>query len=138
MTIVFVGIDLAKSVFALHGVDEGGKAALVAPKVPRDKLLEKMAALPPCIVGMEACSGAHHWARQFQALGHTVRLMAPKLVAPYRMSGKRGKNDAADAAAICWAVTRPSMRFVPPWPTAAPIGRPGSGACAGENFKLPA
>ena len=113
MTIVFVGIDLAKSVFALHGVDESGKAALVAPKVPRDKLLEKMAALPPCTVGMEACSGAHHWARQLQALGHTVRLMAPKLVAPYRMSGKRGKNDAADAAAICEAVQRPNMRFVP-------------------------
>jgi len=77
MTIVFVGIDLAKSVFALHGVDEGGKAVLVAPKVSRDKLLEKLAALPPCTVGMEACSGAHHWARQFQTLGHTVRLMAP-------------------------------------------------------------
>jgi transposase len=63
---------------------------------------------------MEACSGAHHWARLFQAHGHTVRLMAPKFVAPYRLSGKRGKNDAADAAAICEAVTRPSMRFVPP------------------------
>ena len=62
---------------------------------------------------MEACSGAHHWAREFARFGHTVRLMAPKFVAPYRMSGKRGKNDAADAAAICEAVTRPNMRFVP-------------------------
>ncbi len=84
------------------------------PSVPRGKLLELVASLPPCLVGMEACSGAHHWARLFQAHGHTVKLMAPKLVAPYRMSGKRGKNDAADAAAICEAVTRPSMRFVPP------------------------
>jgi len=69
--------------------------------------------LPPCTIGMEACSGAHHWARQFARFGHTVRLMASKLVAPYRMSGKRGKNDAADAAAICEAVQRPNMRFVP-------------------------
>ena len=72
-----------------------------------------IAAIPPCTIGIEACSGAHHWARQFQAHGHTVRLIAPKLVTPYRMSGKRGKNDAADAAAICEAVQRPNMRFVP-------------------------
>src|SRR5205823_658591 len=77
------------------------------------KLLEAVAALPPCLIGMEACSGAHHWARLFEVHGHTVRLMAPKFVAPYRLSGKRGKNDAADAAAICEAVTRPNMRFVP-------------------------
>ena len=113
MTILFVGIDLAKSVFALHGVDEHGKAVLVAPKVARDKLVGVIAALPPCTIGMEACSGAHHWARTFEAFGHTVRLMAPKFVAPYRMSGRRGKNDAADAAAICEAVQRPNMRFVP-------------------------
>lgn len=113
MTILFVGIDLAKSVFALHGVDEHGKAVLVAPKVPRDKLVGMVAAMPPCTIGMEACSGAHHWARTFEAFGHTVRLMAPKFVAPYRMSGRRGKNDAADAAAICEAVQRPNMRFVP-------------------------
>jgi transposase len=69
--------------------------------------------LPPCVIGMEACSGAHHWARRFRQHGHTIRLMAPKFVTPYRMSGKRGKNDAADAAAICEAVTRPNMRFVP-------------------------
>jgi len=113
MAIVTLGIDLAKNVFALHGVDATGKVALNRPSVARAKLLELVASLPPCLIGMEACSGAHHWARLFQAHGHTVRLMAPKFVAPYRLSGKRGKNDAADAAAICEAVTRPSMRFVP-------------------------
>jgi transposase len=113
MAILFVGIDLAKSVFAVHGVNEAGRPELLRPAVPRAKLLTLIAALPPCTVGMEACSGAHHWARLFQAHGHTVRLMAPKFVAPYRLSGKRGKNDAADAAAICEAVQRPNMRFVP-------------------------
>ncbi len=113
MAILFVGIDLAKSVFAVHGVNDAGKPELVRPSVPRGKLLELVAALAPCTIGMEACSGAHHWARLFQAHGHTVRLMAPKFVAPYRLSGKRGKNDAADAQAICNAVQRPSMRFVP-------------------------
>lgn len=113
MTIVTLGIDLAKNVFALHGVDATGRAVLVRSNVSRARLLEAVAALPPCLVGMEACSGAHHWARLFAAHGHTVRLMAPKFVVPYRLSGKRGKNDAADAAAICEAVTRPNMRFVP-------------------------
>jgi transposase len=113
MSIVTVGIDLAKNVFAVHGVDDNGKAVLVKPKVSREQLLPLMAQLPPCVIGMEACSGAHHWARQFRQHGHTIRLMAPKFVTPYRMSGKRGKNDAADAAAICEAVTRPNMRFVP-------------------------
>ncbi|MEK8047391.1 MAG: IS110 family transposase [Burkholderiales bacterium PBB6] len=113
MTILTVGIDLAKNVFAVHGINEAGKPELVKPNVARDKLGELIAALPPCVIGMEACSGAHHWARQFEALGHTVRLIAPKFVTPYRMSGKRGKNDAADAAAICEAVQRPHMRFVP-------------------------
>jgi transposase len=114
MAIVTLGIDLAKNVFALHGVDATGKVVLVRPNLARGKLLDVVASLPPCLIGMEACSGAHHWARLFQAHGHTVRLMAPKFVAPYRLSGKKGKNDAADAAAICEAVTRPSMRFVPP------------------------
>jgi transposase len=114
MAIVTLGIDLAKNVFALHGVDATGRPALVRPSVARGKLLELVASLPPCLIGMEACSGAHHWARLFAAHGHTVRLMAPKFVIPYRLSGKRGKNDAADAAAICEAVTRPNMRFVPP------------------------
>jgi transposase len=113
MAIVTVGIDLAKNVFAVHGVDAAGKPALVRPSVARAKLLDLIASLPPCLIGMEACSGAHHWARLFQAQGHTVRLMAPKFVTPYRLSGKQGKNDAADAAAICEAVQRPNMRFVP-------------------------
>ena len=113
MAIVTVGIDLAKNVFALHGVDETGKPVLVRPEVARAKLPELIAHLPPCLIGMEACSGAHHWAREFARFGHTVRMMAPTVVVPYRMSGKRGKNDAADAAAICEAVTRPNMRFVP-------------------------
>lgn len=76
-------------------------------------MLPLIAQLPPCLIGMEACSGAHHWARQFREYGHTVRLMAPKFVVPYRLSGRRGKNDAQDTAAICEAVTRPHMRFVP-------------------------
>lgn len=113
MKIAVLGIDLAKNVFALHGVDEHGKPVLVQPSVRREKLLEVVAHLPPCLIGMEACSGAHHWAREFSRFGHTVRLMAPKFVVPYRLSGKRGKNDAADAAAICEAVQRPAMRFVP-------------------------
>ena len=113
MAILYVGIDLAKNVFAIHGVDEHGKAVLVRPSVPRARLHQFVAALPPCTIGMEACSGAHHWARLFVQHGHTVRLMAPKFVAPYRMSGKRGKTDAADATAICEAVQRPNMRFVP-------------------------
>ncbi len=113
MSIITVGIDLAKNVFAVHGVDENGKAVLIKPKITREQLLPLIVQLPPCLIGMEACSGAHHWARLFRQHGHTVKLMAPKFVTPYRMSGKRGKNDAADAAAICEAVTRPNMRFVP-------------------------
>lgn len=113
MSIITVGIDLAKNVFAVHGVDDKGKPVLVKPKVARADLAALIAQLPPCLIGMEACSGAHHWARVFRQYGHTVRLIAPKFVTPYRLSGKRGKNDAADAAAICEAVTRPHMRFVP-------------------------
>ena len=113
MNIITIGIDLAKNIFAVHGVNESGKAELVKPKVPRDQLLPLIANLPPCLIGMEACSGAHHWARLFMQYGHTVRLIAPKFVTPYRMTGKRGKNDAADAAAICEAVTRPQRLFVP-------------------------
>jgi hypothetical protein len=113
MAIVFVGIELAKNVFAVHGVNELGKPELVRPAVPRARLHELIAKLPPCTIAMEACLGAHHWARLFAAHGQTVRLTAPKFVTPYRMSGKRGKNDAADAAAICEAVQRPNMRFVP-------------------------
>jgi transposase len=113
MSIIAVGIDLAKNVFAMHGVSETGKPEIVQPKVPRAKLLQAMVNVPPCLIGMEACSGAHYWAREFARQGHTVKLMAPKFVAPYRLSGKQGKNDAADAQAICEAVMRPNMRFVP-------------------------
>jgi transposase len=113
MAIVNVGIDLAKNVFALHGVNEMGQVDLRRLSVPRAKLHELVAALPPCTIGMEACSGAHHWARLFAQHGHTVKLMAPKLVTPYRVSGKRGKTDAADAAAICEAVQRPNSELAP-------------------------
>ena len=104
-----VGIDLAKNVFSVHGVDAQGREVL-RRTVRREQLLALIAQLPSCLIGMEACSGAHDWARQFQALGHSVRLMAPKFVAPYR---KSGKNDGNDAEAICEAVARPNMRFVP-------------------------
>jgi len=113
MSIIVIGIDLAKNIFAVHGVNENGRAELVKPKVSRDQLLPLIANLPPCTIGMEACSGAHYWARLFRQHGHTVKLVAPKFVTPYRMGGKRGKNDAADAAAICETITRPHMRFVP-------------------------
>lgn len=86
MPIVTVGIDLAKNVFAVHGVDEAGKAVLIKPRVSRDQLSALIAQLPPCVIGMEACSGAHYWARVFQRCGHTAKLMAPKLVAPYRIT----------------------------------------------------
>jgi len=104
-----IGLDIAKSVFQVHGVDSSG-AVVIRKRVSRAKLLEFFAALPPCLVGIEACPSAHHWGRELQALGHTVRLMPPSYVKAYL---KRSKNDANDAAAICEAVTRPSMRFVP-------------------------
>ncbi len=104
-----VGIDLAKNVFSVHGVDSRGKV-LVRRTIGRSKLLSLVAQLPPCVIGLEACSGAHEWARQFRQLGHDARLMAPKFVTPYR---KSGKNYGNDAEAICEAVSRPSMRFVP-------------------------
>ena len=107
--ITTVGIDLAKNVFSLHGVDAAGKTVL-RRTVRRDRLVQTVASLSPCLIGMEACSGAHEWGRRFQLHGHTVKLMAPKFVAPYR---KSDKNDGNDAEAVCEAVTRPSMRFVP-------------------------
>ena len=91
MTIITIGIDLAKNIFAVHGVNESGQAELVKPKLSRDQLLPLIANLPPCLIGMEACSGAHHWARLFREYGRTIKLMAPNFVTPYRMSGKRGK-----------------------------------------------
>ena len=104
-----LGIDLAKSTFSLHGVNSNGEVVL-RRSLCRAKLVELVAQLPPCLIGMEACSGAHEWARRFSASGHTVRLMAAKFVTPYR---KSGKNDGNDAEAICEAVARPNMRFVP-------------------------
>jgi len=103
-----IGLDIAKSVFQIHGVDAGG-AVVIRKRITRAKLLEFFATLPACLVGIEACPTAHYWGRRLQALGHTVKLMPPSYVKAYL---KRSKNDANDAAAICEAVTRPSMRFV--------------------------
>jgi transposase len=104
-----VGIDLAKSSFSVHGVDAAGVVVL-RKTVSRVRLVGLVAEQPPCVIGLEACSGAHEWARRFRAFGHTVKLMAPRFVAPYR---KNGKNDGNDAEAICEAVSRPHMRFIP-------------------------
>ncbi|WP_112484762.1 IS110-like element ISCARN36 family transposase [Thiomonas sp. X19] len=104
-----MGLDLAKSVLVVHGVDAQGKTVL-KKQLRRDQVTAYFANLPACLVGMEACGSAHHWARQLRALGHEVRLMAPQFVKPYV---KTNKNDAADAQAIGEAVARPSMRFVP-------------------------
>jgi transposase len=108
MNIKRVGIDLAKQVFQLHGVDYQDKVVL-RKQLRRNQLLSYFATLPPCLIGMEACGGAHHWARELQKLGHTVKLIAPQFVKPYV---KSNKNDANDAEAICEAVGRPTMRFV--------------------------
>ena len=107
--ITTVGIDLAKNLFSVHGIDETG-AVVLRKTLSRAQLAAAVAQWPACVIAMEACSGAHDWARRFQALGHTVRIMAPRFVAPYR---KSGKNDGNDAEAICEAVQRPNMRFVP-------------------------
>src|SRR4051812_27666967 len=104
-----IGLDIAKSVFQVHGVDADG-AVVIRKRVGRVKVLEFFSGLPPCLVGIEACPTAHHWSRELQALGQTVRLMPPNYVKAYV---KRNKNDANDAAAICEVVTRPSMRCVP-------------------------
>ena len=109
MKLATIGLDLAKHVFQVHGVDEVGQV-VVKRRLRRAQVVSYFASLPPCLVGMEACATAHFWARELRALGHEVRLMPPQYVKAYV---KRGKNDAADAAAICEAVTRPSMRFVP-------------------------
>lgn len=109
MQITTIGLDLAKNVFQVHGVDEVGKLTITR-QLRRGQLIVFFKKLPPCLVGMEACATAHYWARELIKLGHTVRLMPASYVKAYV---KRSKNDAADAAAICEAVTRPSMRFVP-------------------------
>jgi transposase len=107
--ITTVGLDIAKSVFQVHGIDAEGKV-IVRRQLKRRYVLAFFQRLPPCRVGIEACASSHHWSRELQALGHTVRLMPPAYVKPYV---KRQKNDAADAEAICEAVTRANMRFVP-------------------------
>jgi len=104
-----IGLDIAKSVFQIHGISGDG-TVVIRKRVTRAKVLEFFSVLPPCLIGIEACPTAHHWSRQLSMLGHTVRLMPPSYVKAYL---KRSKNDANDAAAICEAVTRPSMRFVP-------------------------
>lgn len=109
MEIATVGIDLAKNVFQVHGINAHGKVEL-KKQLKRDQMAAFFVNLPVCLIGIEACGSAHHWARKLQAMGHTVRLIAPQFVKPYV---KTNKNDAADAEAICEAVGRPNMRFVP-------------------------
>lgn len=109
MKVTTLGIDLAKNIFRIHGVDGRG-AVVLRKQLSRMQMLPFLARLEPCLVGMEACAGAHYWAREIQKLGHTARLMSPHFVTAYR---KNQKNDGNDAEAICEAVGRPSMRFVP-------------------------
>jgi transposase len=109
MQITTIGLDLAKHVFQIHGVDAQGQVVL-RKRLRRAEVIPFFTGLAPCLVGMEACATSHHWARELMALGHTVKMMPPSYVKPYV---RRGKNDATDAQAICEAVARPSMRFVP-------------------------
>jgi transposase len=109
MEITTIGVDLAKSIFQVHGVDATGQV-VIRKSLRRAQMLPFFARLPSCLVGMEACGTSHHWARELIKLGHEVRLIPPAYVKPYV---KRGKTDAADAEAVCEAVTRPTMRFVP-------------------------
>ena len=106
--VVTIGLDIAKSVFQVHGVDAVGEV-VIRRQVRRGQMLPFFASQPGCLVGIEACATAHYWGRELAKLGHQVRLMPPSYVKPYV---KRQKNDAADAEAICEAVTRPTMRFV--------------------------
>src|SRR3984885_4259266 len=108
-TVSTIGLDIAKSVFQVHGVDASG-LVVIRRQLKRRYVLSFFEKLPPCLVGIEACASSHHWSRELQALGHTLRLMPPAYVKPYV---KRQKNDMADAEAICEAVTRANMRFVP-------------------------
>jgi len=108
-TVTTIGLDIAKSVFQVHGVDAEGNV-VIRRQLKRRYVLAFFEKLPPCLVGIEACASAHHWSRELRALGHTVRLMPSAYVKPYV---KRHKNDATDAEAICEAVARPNMRFVP-------------------------
>jgi transposase len=108
-SITTIGLDIAKSVFQVHGVDAAGQVVM-RRQLKRRRVLAFFEKLPPCLVGIEACASSHHWSRELRALGHNVRLMPPAYVKPYV---KRQKNDMADAEAICEAVTRTNMRFVP-------------------------
>ncbi len=107
--ITTIGLDIAKSVFQVHGIDASGEGVM-RRQLRRRQVLHFFRKLPACVIGIEACATAHHWGRELVALGHEVRLMPARYVKPYV---KRGKNDAADAEAICEAVQRPTMRFVP-------------------------
>ena len=107
-TITTIGLDIAKSVFQVHGVDAGGQV-VIRRQLKRRSVLAFFQKLPPCLVGIEACASSHHWSRELQALGHTVRLMPPAYVKPYV---KRQKNDATDAEAICEAVTSVNRRWI--------------------------
>ena len=118
-TVTTIGLDIAKSVFQVHGVDAAGQV-VIRRKLKRRYILAFFQKLPPCLVGIEACASSHYWARELQALGHRVRLMPPAYVKPYV---KRQKNDMADAEAICEAVTRANMRFVPIRADRHPLGR---------------
>ncbi len=109
MKITTVGLDLAKNVFQVHAISNTGNV-VVRRSLRRAQVIPFFTKLPPCLIGMEACGTSHHWARELVRLGHEVRLMPPAYVKPYV---KRGKSDAGDAEAICEAVTRPTMRFVP-------------------------
>ncbi len=115
--ISIIGLDIAKNVFQVHGIDCSGEP-LVRRQLKRGRVLTFFGKLPPCLVGMEACATSHYWAREIEKLGHDVRMMPPRYVKPYL---KRNKNDAADAEAICEAVQRPTMRFVPIKPLMAAI-----------------
>ena len=107
--VVTIGLDLAKSIFQIHGVDDAGRTML-RRRLSRHELVPYFAKMSPCLIGMEACSAAHHWARELSRFGHSVRLIPPQYARPYV---KRNKTDAADAEAICEAVARPNMRYVP-------------------------
>ena len=108
MEVKILGIDIAKRVFQLHGINSSGKVVL-KKRISREQLSNLIANIPPCLIGMEACGGSNYWARKFKEMGHEVKLMSPQFVKPYV---KTNKNDAADAEAICEAVSRPTMRFV--------------------------
>ena len=120
--ITTIGLDLAKHVFQVHGVDVTGNVVLKR-RLRRAEVLVFFARLPPCLIGMEACSAAHYWARELITLGHEVRLIPPSYVKPYV---RRNKNDSADAAAICEAVSRPSMRLM--------LGASPAGTCRSRRL----